>query len=117
MPFKIKVDKKRRAALTLIADVNRGLLEAWLKMKAGGVTKSEIAKTLDKDKSFITRWLGQPRNMTLATLGELSYALGTPVRIEFGEQRVERAPSIIVRPATNFFRFGAPEIVTHNTVH
>lgn len=99
MAFKIKVDKKRKAALKLVGDVNRGLLEAWLKLQSEGVTKTEIAKVLGKDKSFITRWLGQPRNMKLATLGELSYALGTPVRIEFGEQRVEQAPSHLNVPA------------------
>ncbi len=118
MAFKIRIDAKRKIAVQLVSEVNRGLIDAWLKLQARGVTKSDVAQTLGKDKSFVTRWLGQPRNMTLMTLGELAHALQVPVRIEFGDKSASQAPVVQVRSPTKFYGFGpATEVVARNILH
>ena len=45
------------------------------------VSKKELARRLGRSKSYVTQLLGGARNMTLGTLSDICFALGTAPRI------------------------------------
>jgi transcriptional regulator with XRE-family HTH domain len=47
-----------------------------------GVSKSDLASRIRRSKGYITQLLGGERNLTLRTLAEVAYALGTRVTLD-----------------------------------
>lgn len=82
MSSKPLISPRQRTYARLIGEVRRALNEALIEEnKAHGLTKSKIAATLGKNKSFVSRQLNGTGNMTLETLADLAYALNRPVKI------------------------------------
>lgn len=76
--FDLDVSDKEIAASSYVARVNRTLISAFLRKKKSQptLTKMEIAKRLDCDKSTVSRLLSGNANLTAWTVGELCWALG-----------------------------------------
>src|SRR5690349_5279625 len=75
-----RIDKRRRSYLRLISEIKHALAQALAEEHAErGLTMAEMARTLEVDRSHISRKLSGDTNMTLETLADLAYALDRPV--------------------------------------
>lgn len=64
------------------SEAHEAVLETFLRMaEEEGITRSFLARRLNKPREQITRWLGAPGNWTLDTLTNLSLAMGHRPRI------------------------------------
>ena len=80
--FSLDIDERRRAYIRLIGEIHHALNAALSEEHAArGLTRTEIAQILGKDKSFVTKKLAGTSNMTLETLADLAYALDRPVQV------------------------------------
>ncbi len=50
-------------------------------MEERGVNKAELARKIGKSKAFVTQILSGSRNMTLHTLADVVFALGSRIRL------------------------------------
>jgi transcriptional regulator with XRE-family HTH domain len=77
-----RIDKRRRSYLRLIGEIKHALAQALAEEHAErGLTMAEMARTLEVDRSHISRKLSGETNMTLETLADLAYALDRPVKV------------------------------------
>jgi transcriptional regulator with XRE-family HTH domain len=77
-----RIDKRRRSYLRLISEIKHALAQALTEEHAErGLTMAEMARTLEVDRSHISRKLSGETNMTLETLADLAYALDRPVKV------------------------------------
>lgn len=82
MSFRSKIDKRRQTYIRLLSEIAHALNKALEEEHAQrGLTQADIARTLGKQKSFVSRKLSGDTNMTLETLADLAYALDRPVRV------------------------------------
>lgn len=51
-------------------------------LEQSGISRAELARRLGRHRSFVTRLLSGPRNLTVATVGEVLDALGFEGNIE-----------------------------------
>src|SRR5687767_12811512 len=83
-----RIDKRRRSYLRLIGEIKHALAQALAEEHAErGLTMAEMARTLDVDRSHISRKLSGETNMTLETLADLAYALDRPVKVSLPSRR------------------------------
>lgn len=83
-------DPRRRVFIQLIGDIRHALNEALTEeYKSRKLTRSDVAKILHTNKSFVSRKLSGESNMTLATLADLAYALDRDVEIALPSRRPE----------------------------
>ena len=76
------VDERRRTYVRLIGEIHHALgMALHEEYEQRGLTKAEIARILNKQKSEITRLFEGTRNMTLETFSDIAYALNRPVNI------------------------------------
>jgi len=68
----------------LIMNVTEDILVA---MESKNVSKADLAKLMNKSKSFVTQTLSGSRNMTLRTLSEIAFNLNIDVKISFKNKR------------------------------
>jgi transcriptional regulator with XRE-family HTH domain len=66
-----------------VADYLKGqLVEDILKaMEKQGITKSDLAKRLNKSRQYVTKVLNEKANFTIETIAEVACALGTGVSL------------------------------------
>jgi len=64
----------------LIYNVTEDLL---LQMEDLSVSKVELSRSLNKSRAYVSQLLGGSRNMTLASLSDICFALGIQPKIEF----------------------------------
>lgn len=82
MSFKSRIDKRRQTYIRLLSEIAHALNQALDEEHARrGLTQADIARTLGKEKSFVSRKLSGDTNMTLETLADLAYALDRPVHV------------------------------------
>lgn len=82
MSFKSRIDKRRQTYIRMLGEIAHALNQALEEEHARrGLTQADIARTLGKQKSFVSRKLSGDTNMTLETLADLAYALDRPVRV------------------------------------
>lgn len=82
MSFKPTIDKRRQTYIRLLGEIAHALNQALDEEHARrGLTQADLARTLGKQKSFVSRKLSGDTNMTLETLADLAYALDRPVRV------------------------------------
>jgi hypothetical protein len=82
MSFSLKSDPRRRTYVRLIGEIQRALNSALEEEDAKrGLTQRNIADTLGKNKSVVSRLLSGKKNMTLESLADLAYALNRPVKV------------------------------------
>ncbi len=62
----------------LIFNVTEDIL---LAMQDAGVTQSELAKRMGKSRAFVSQILDGTRNMTLKTLSDINFILGTELKV------------------------------------
>jgi transcriptional regulator with XRE-family HTH domain len=72
-------DERAYLAERLIIDVTESLEK---QLRAGGMSRSSVAKKLGKTPALVSQLLHGTRNMTLRTLSDLAWAAGRQVRIE-----------------------------------
>ena len=90
MSFSLKIAPKDKATGRFKSRVNRGLVKAVLEAKAKkGVTQTHICQEMGVDKSTLSRILNGKGNLTLKTIGDISWVLGLRPEIQFVE--VEKA--------------------------
>ncbi len=69
-------------------------------MAAAGVTKAELARRLGTSRAFVTQTLSGSRNLTLHTLADVAFVLGSRISIsptdESGGRR-SRRPFLVYR--------------------
>lgn len=84
MSYSLKISPKDRATGRFKSRVNRRLLNAILSAKKEhGLTQSQIAKLMDVDKSTLSKILNGKGNLTLKTIGDISWAVGLVPNINF----------------------------------
>lgn len=84
--FSLKISAKERAAGRFMGQVNRALVHAVIKAKRDKkLTQSQIAAQMEVDKSTISRIINGRGNLTLRTIGEISWVLGLRPDITFSK--------------------------------
>lgn len=74
--YKSKIDSRRQMFVRLIGDAYQEIQDAFAQEnEENGVTQSDIARALNKDKGFVSRRLSGQSNMTLETLADFAWAL------------------------------------------
>ena len=73
--FRFDIEPNEQAALDFISEVHELLATAYKFRAEDGLTKAEVARRLDTNKSWVTRLLGEPSNITLETLAKVADAL------------------------------------------
>jgi transcriptional regulator with XRE-family HTH domain len=56
-------------------------------MEETGVTRSELAKRMQKHKSFVTQFLNGTRNMTIRTVSDALFCLGRELKVDSSRLR------------------------------
>lgn len=102
----LAVDDRRRTFVRMLGEIHHALNEALEEeAKKRGLTISEMARLIGKDKGFVSRRLSGLANMTLQTLADLAYALNRPVKIFLPSRDVptwsNRAPAGEATAAAN----------------
>lgn len=77
------LDERELRRARFIGKVRRQLKQAFAEAKKNGVTQADVARKLGVDPAVITRQLNGTANLTLATIGDLSWALGLYPRVNF----------------------------------
>jgi transcriptional regulator with XRE-family HTH domain len=86
MSYKMKISKRDRSAGRFKSRVHRALMKAVIAAKTEkGMTQSQIAELMEVDKSVVSRILNGQGNLTLKTIGEISWVLGLRPDISFVE--------------------------------
>jgi transcriptional regulator with XRE-family HTH domain len=76
------VSKRRRTFIRMLGEISHELNTALEEeYSARGLTLTEIAKIIERHKSFVSRKFSGDSNMTLQTLADLAYALNRPVKV------------------------------------
>jgi hypothetical protein len=97
--FSLKSDPRRRSFVRLIGDIRYALNTALgEEHKDKNLTKSDVAKILKTNKSFVTRKLSGESNMTLATLSDLAFALNRTVNITLPSKRPAEGSNYVAEP-------------------
>lgn len=129
MSYSLKISLKDRATGRFKSRVNRRLLNAILSAKEKqGLTQSQIAELMDVDKSTVSKILNGKGNLTLKTIGDISWAVGIIPDIHFRDKepavKVDLSNSINIEPIqptqntirkVNNFQYGAPKAETEKT--
>jgi hypothetical protein len=71
---------------------------------ASGLTRTQIAERLDKNRSFVTQALSSGRNLTIASIAGLTWAAGFRLQPQLDSlvpQATTQAPSLISMPQAN----------------
>lgn len=129
MSYRLKISPKDRATGRFKSRVNRRLLNAILSAKQKhGLTQSQIAELMEVDKSTVSKILNGKGNLTLKTIGDISWAVGLIPNIEFKEKeagvlnRLSNSGKKLSHEATrntnsgvNVFQYTKPEDQTVKT--
>lgn len=84
MSFSIKITPKDRATGRFMSRVHRALIKAINKSKEENkMTQVQIADALGVDKSVVTRILNGEGNLTLKTIGDISWVMGLQPEFSF----------------------------------
>lgn len=84
MSYKMKISKRDRSAGRFKSRVHRALMKAIIAAKTEkGMTQSQIAEMMGVDKSVVSRILNGQGNLTLKTIGEISWVLGLRPELSF----------------------------------
>lgn len=73
-----KISEREMACERLIFNATEDLL---LAMQDANISQSELAKKLGKSKAHVCQLLDGTRNMTLKTLSDMAYALGSVAKV------------------------------------
>lgn len=107
MSFSFNRDPRRKHFMNFVSKVHNLLLEAyWDEHTKTGLTKSQIAAALGKNKGQITRWLEGQSNMTFESLSDLTFELNRDIEISFPAKQAS------VNNGRNFFYVGGKELET-----
>ena len=86
MSYKMKISTRDRSAGRFKSRVHRALMKAVIAAKnEKGITQSQIAEMMEVDKSVVSRILNGHGNLTLKTIGEISWVLGLRPEISFAK--------------------------------
>lgn len=84
--FSLNMSPKERATGRFMGRVNRALVKAVIAAKREkNLTQSQIAEQMEVDKSTISRIINGRGNLTLRTIGEISWVLGLRPDITFSK--------------------------------
>lgn len=84
MSFKLKLSAKDRATGRFMSRVHRALAKVVTEAKAEkGLTQQQIADAMGVDKSVVSRILNGESNLTLKTIGDISWVLGIKPEVTF----------------------------------
>lgn len=84
--FSLNMSPKERATGRFMGRVNRALVKAVITAKREkNLTQSQIAEQMEVDKSTISRIINGRGNLTLRTIGEISWVLGLRPDITFSK--------------------------------
>jgi transcriptional regulator with XRE-family HTH domain len=75
----------------LIADAQEEISRL---LEEKNVSKAELAKRLNKSKSFVTQLLNSGRNLTLRTIADVFTALGSEAIVKEKEKEVQKASDV-----------------------
>ena len=112
--FSLNIKPKDRATGRFMGRVNRALVKAVITAKREkNLTQSQIAEQMEVDKSTISRIINGRGNLTLRTIGEISWVLGLRPDITFSKiqnDSVDRAS----RPAMEVKTRSKSEVLPHS---
>lgn len=98
MSFNLKLPAKDRATGRFMSRVHRALAKAVSEAKENkGLTQQQIADAMGVDKSVVSRILSGESNLTLKTIGDISWVLGLKPEVSFkvAEMPKDRATNYV----------------------
>ena len=82
--FQITISPSRRAATRFISTVRRLIQKSLVEeQRVSGLTQSDMARSIDVHRSVINREIRGKKDITVGRVGELAWALGREIRIDF----------------------------------
>jgi len=95
MSFKLKISSKDRATGRFMSRVHRALAKVVAETKLEkGLTQQQIADAMGVDKSVVSRILNGESNLTLKTIGDITWALGIKPEVTFKSIAVEASRTV-----------------------
>ena len=91
------IDLDKDAAFVLDSVKARLVEDICQAMKAKGINQSELAKRLGKTKQYVSRILNETANFTLASIVEISIALGCSVELRLNAQTDENSENEFIK--------------------
>lgn len=88
LEFESDTDARQYARDELIYNVTEDIL---VTIERSNLSKAELAKRLNKSKSFVTQLLSGARNMTLGTLSDICFSLQVRPKIKILEEELSSA--------------------------
>lgn len=98
-----KAEEKAFAREDLIYNLTEDLL---IVMESKGITKNNLARQMNKSKSYISQVLNGSRNMTLKTLSDMCFELNCHIQFKLTEKNLDentewnKVPSVLVSKKT-----------------
>lgn len=93
MSFKLTLSLKDRATGRFMSRVHRALAKVVAEAKAEkGLSQQQIAEAMGVDKSVVSRILNGESNLTLKTIGDISWALGIKPEFTFKANEMVTSP-------------------------
>ncbi len=119
MSFKLKLSPKDRATGRFMSRVHRALAKVVTEAKAEtGLTQQQIADAMGVDKSVVSRILNGESNLTLKTIGDISWVLGFKPEVTFRPVEVVagHAANHVAMQTFTAVRHEAPRVETRRPV-
>lgn len=87
----------------MLGEIQHVLLEALEEeSRDRGLTRAEMARSIGKNKSFVTRKLSGDSNMTLQSLADLAFSLDRPVKVNLPSRHAQISSNrTVANPATS----------------
>lgn len=99
----LQLSKRRRTYIRMLGEIQHVLLEALEEeSRDRGLTRAEMARSIGKNKSFVTRKLSGDSNMTLQSLADLAFSLDRPVKVNLPSRHAQISSNrTVANPATS----------------
>ncbi|BAT19795.1 helix-turn-helix domain-containing protein [Asaia bogorensis] len=100
MSFKKIIPRRRKIYLELLSDIDLQLKKAYSEENTkSGLSKADLARKLEKDKSFVTRIFNGTRNITVETIADMAYALNRKINFELTEENHRAGKNEQIKPS------------------
>jgi hypothetical protein len=95
MPFQKRPDQRRRTFLSLTADIDNGLRDAYgTRFEQGRANQTSLAKKIGVNRSVVHRRLTGLKNLTTHSIADLVWGLDWGIKVVFFDPETEQGRNI-----------------------